>query len=54
MLTARQVRDLLASVLIVAGVGGVLTVLFIAAPLAGYGAIAALGAALGVYLGTDR
>lgn len=54
LLTARQVRDLLAVVLILVGVGGVLTVLFVTHPLAGWGVVAGLLALLGAYLGFDR
>lgn len=54
LLTARQVRDLLAVVLIVAGLAGVVTVTFIASPLAGWGVVAVLALALGIYLGSDR
>lgn len=53
-LTARQLRDLLGVLLIVAGMAGLLAVLFVVQPLLCYGALSVATIAVGVYLGLER
>jgi hypothetical protein len=53
-MTPRQVRDLFAVLLMLIGVGGVVTVVFIANRLAGFGLVAAIVAGVGIWLASDR
>ena len=54
LLTARQVRDLLAIALILVGAVGLCIVVFLTNTLAGWGLVSAIVIALGVYVGVDR